>query len=109
MKYLIMEKVICIEKPQEKNEVLLLIMTDYSPQPPFEPEDDLETGEAARGVVGGAVGGEVLDELQLGQLYTLVHHQRGVDLWEPLEHQVLGGVRHWNIRGVKEVCTVIVS
>ena len=79
------------------------------PESSLEPEDHLQTGEAPGGVVGGAVRGEVLDELQLGQLYTLVHHQRGVDLWEPLEHQVLGGVRHWNIRGVKEVCTVIVS
>ena len=90
-----MEKVICIEKPQEKNEVLLLIMTDYSPQPPFEPEDDLEAGEAARGVVGGAVGGEVLDELQLRELYALIHHQGGVTLWQPLKHQVLRGVGHW--------------
>ena len=81
----------------------------HLPESPLEPEDHLEAGEAPGGVVGGAVRGEVLDELQLGQLYALVHHQRGVDLWEPLKHQVLGGVRHWNIRGVKEVCTVIVS
>ena len=71
------------------------MMTDYSPEPPFEPEDDLETGEAARGVVGGAVGGEVLDELQLRELYALIHHQGGVTLWQPLKDQVLRGVGHW--------------
>ena len=66
----------------------------HSPQPPLEPEDHLETGEAPGGVVGGAVRGKVLDELQLGQLYALVHRQGNVDLREPLEDQVLRGVRH---------------
>ena len=74
--------------------VKVFIAPLHSPQPPLEPEDHLETGEAPGGVVGGAVRGEVLDELQLGQLYALVHHQGSVDLRKPLKDQVLRGVRH---------------
>ena len=48
------------------------------------------------GVGGGAVAGEVVGELQLRQLDALVHHQGRVVLGEPLKHQVLRGVRHWN-------------
>ena len=77
-----------------ENVKFLLRDPQSSPEPPLEPEDHLETGEAPGGVVGGAVRGEVLDELQLGQLDALVHHQGDVHLRQPLEHQVLGGVRH---------------
>ena len=78
------------------------MMRSYSPQPPLELEDHLETGEAPGGVVGGAVRRVVLDQLQLGQLDALVHHQGSVDLREPLEHQVLRSVGHWNTQLSKE-------
>ena len=45
-------------------------------QPALEAEHNLEAGEAPGGVVGGAVGGEVLDQLQLRKLNTFIHNQR---------------------------------
>ena len=84
---------------------------EHPPEPPLEPEDHLEAGEAAGGVVGRAVRREVLDQLQLRQeddhhhhhhhdnhlrqLDAVIHDQRSLLLGQPLEHQVLRRVGHW--------------
>ena len=72
----------------------------YLPETSFELEHDFEAGKGASGIVWSAVVSEVLDELELRQLNPIIHNQWHVDLWQPLEHQVLCRVGHWTVRTV---------